>query len=87
MPMATRMHTAKKKEELQKKESLTPPRQHEKFIFSKIDAFMKGIVHKRRCRPNHRSYDFTLEKVRSLKKQCLQQSHCQAQPTKARPED
>jgi hypothetical protein len=59
----TDAHSPKHKEELQKKEksrysnlflettALTPPKQHQKFNFSKSDASKKETVHKRRRRP------------------------------------
>jgi hypothetical protein len=57
------MHTAKKKQELQKRKSpnqfLTaadkpPPKQHQDFINSKSDAFKKGTVRKRSHPPHQR---------------------------------
>jgi hypothetical protein len=61
-----------------------PPRQHQKFSFSKSDASKKETVHKhhRRLIIDHR---FSPWIKSPLTKQCLQQGHCQTQPIKARP--
>jgi hypothetical protein len=71
------MHTARKKNYRKEKSrysdkilvsaNQTPPRQHQKSIFSKIDASKKEKVHKRCHRPDHRSWVFTQEKARAHK--------------------
>jgi hypothetical protein len=93
--MALRMHAAKKHKKNYRKEKSRysdsfliaavqpPPKQHQKFSFSKSDTSKKETVHKHRRRPiiDHR---FSPWRKSSLIKQCLQQGHCQAQPIKAR---
>jgi hypothetical protein len=56
--------------------TLTPPKQHLKFNFSKSDASKNGTEHKHHRRPI-KDLGFSPLRKSSLSKQCLQQGHCQ----------
>src|SRR3954469_1366064 len=85
----------KKKEKLQKRKVLlqrTNPQRNDSdtirttpvVLHSNNNAFKKETVPKRRRCPT-KGHRFSPWRKSLLTKQCLQQDHCQAQPTKARP--
>jgi hypothetical protein len=68
------MHTTKKDEDLiLVAANQTPPKQHQKSIFSKSDAFKKGTM----CITLIRDNGFSPGRKSALTKQSLQQGHCQ----------